>query len=200
MRHLNNDALCAIWIETTGEDPRKCDIVEICIILVDNFIRPSTQIIPFYNQIMSFRPENIDLNTMTLTRTKLIDATKNGIEPSLAADRLESWFDELDLPLGKKIVPLTFNWPLMREYLHTWLGYYNFKSIFSEDYRDLRNTANFINDSRNQKAKQWIYPKSYCFSYIGNQHDIEVANSDDVMVKALKMIEIYRAMLTQVIY
>ncbi len=195
MRHLNNNALCAIYIETTGKNPRLCDIVEICVMLVDNFIKPSKNIMPFYNQIAPFRPENIDFETCSIPRVKLSDCVKNGLEPSLAADRLEEWLHMLNLPHGKKIVPLTMNWPIMREYLHTWLGIENFKFLFAEEYRDLMATAIHINDCRNLQARQWVYPKPHLLSYLGNQHSVEVRMSDDIMEKTLKMIEIYRLML-----
>lgn len=195
MKHLNNNALCSISIETTGENPRLHDIVEISIMLVDNFIRPSHACVPFYNQLCPFRPENIDFKTCTLSRTKLSDAVKNGLEPSLAADRLEEWWKSLELPPNKKIVPLCMNWPLMREYLHTWLGFENYRFLFSEEYRDLMAAAIHINDVRNQQSRQWIYPKPGVLSYIGNQHSVEIRNSDDIMQKTLAQIQIYRLML-----
>jgi hypothetical protein len=196
MRHLNNNALCAIYIETTGDNPRLHDIVEICIMLVDNFIRPSREIMPFYNQVVPFRAENIDFDTCTIPRAKLAACIRDGLEPSLAADRLEEWHGHLGLPKGKKIVPLTLNWPYMREYLHTWLGFENCRHLFAEEYRDIMSTALHINDCRNMQAREWVYPKPHLLSYLGNQHSVEVRKSDDVMEKTLKMIEIYRLMLS----
>lgn len=195
MQHLNSNALCAIWVETTGADPRKCDIVEICIMLVDNFIRHSQKMMPYYQQITPYRPENIDFETSSFPRAKLIEITRTGLDPSMAADRLEEWHQELDLPHGKKIIPLTFNWPNVREYLHTWLQFNTFNSIFSHQYRDVMSTALHINDCKNQQARQYPYPRPDIFTYLCNMHDIEVSSSCDVMVKCLKLIDLYRAML-----
>lgn len=195
MRHLNNNALCAIAIEHTGEDTRRCDIVEICIVLVDNFIRPSKKMVPFYNQIAPFRPESVDFKTMSITREKLYHATHHGIEPSLAADRLEEWFTHLNMPERKRIVPIAYNWPVVREYLHTWLGTANFKYLFAEEYRDIMGATYYINDCRNQIQKTIPYPRPEHLPYLCAQHGLEMRMSDDVMLRCQQMIKLYSLML-----
>ena len=195
MKHLNGNCLCAIWIETTGEDPRKCDIVEICIYLLDNFLRPSPAMVPFYQMIKPYRRENIDPKAMTINKQQLQTATLYGVEPTRAADLLEEWMLELNMKQGKKIVPLAYNWPKVSEYLHTWLGFHNFNFLFSEDYRDIRSSVLTINDLRNQQAEVIPYPRPEHIAYIGALSKVPFRITSDVMEKCIKLSEIYRQVL-----
>ncbi len=195
MKHLNWNALCGIWIETTGKDGRQCDIIDICITLADNFIRPSKQTMPYYNEIAPFRPETIDYETASVSKERIRHAGTHGLEPSLAADRLEEWLAHLDLPRGKKIVPLTYNWPAMREYLITWLGPLTFDSIFALEYRDIMSTTLFVNDMSNQRAQAIPYPRPEHMPYICAHYGIEFKAADDVQIKCLKTIEVYQKLL-----
>ena len=195
MRHLNHNTLVSLWIETTGDDPRKCDIVEICIMPLDNFIRPSKIMIPFYNQILPFRIENIDFKMASVGREKMQQATTHGLEPSLAADRLEEWVHKLNMPYGKRLVPIAYNWPVVREFLHTWLRFHNFNYLFSHEYRDVMSSVLFINDSWNQRNKMIDYPRPEHLAYLCHAHNISFKMSDDVMVKALKLAELYRQLI-----
>ena len=195
MRHLNHNALCAIAIDHTGEDPRRCDLVEICVVLLDNFIRPSKKLMPFYNQIAPFRPDTVDFKTASISRDKIYAAIQHGLEPSLAADRFEEWFGRLNLPERKKIVPLTYNWPVIREYLHTWLGTANFNYIFAEEYRDIMGVTYYINDCRNQVQKTIPYPRPEHLAYLCAQHGLEMRLSNDVMLRCQQMIKLYAQLL-----
>jgi len=199
LKHINQNVLVAIAIEHTGDDPRKNDIVEICAYVLDNHIKPFTGLHPFYNQIAPFRSENIDWETATVTKEKLKDIqTKYGVEPSLAADRFEEWFDLIDLPLGKKLIPVAYNWPVMREYLVTWLGVKNFASLFHEcEYRDVISVATYLNDCRNFVTKVPNFPRPESFAYICSRFHIEVRGNDDVMIRALKAAECYKCFMAE---
>lgn len=194
MTHLNNNCLCALHIETYGDNPLQYGIAQICIWLLDNFIQPTKKIVPFYFDLKVSDPENIDFQTATLTKEKLLDTAINGADIYIAADRLDDWFQRLNLKEGKKIVPLCYNWPATRAYLYQWLGHYNFNAIFDYQYRDILSGALLVNDKKNHMAEPCIYPKTI-ISYIGNEHNVEISSKTDVMEKCLKIAEIYRLML-----
>jgi hypothetical protein len=194
MTHLNSNSLVSIAIETTGDNPRLHDVCFICIVLLDNYIKPSTQIVPFYTAIQPFRPENIDPETASISPTKLNNAMIHGIAPSLAADRLEEWVKLLDMPEGKRIVPIVHGWERIHSFLREWLGFHNCKHLISEEARDLRTAALYLNDCLNHRAKPMMYTKVLP-SFIGQAHNIQWLVYADVMEKALKQAEIYRLML-----
>lgn len=196
MHHMGQlNTLCAMAIKTTGDDPRKCDIVEICVLPLDNYAEPSRKHIPFYNQIAPFRVENIDFSTATATKANIRQASMQGIEPSAAADYFEEWVRSIGTPEGKKIIPLCHNWPVMREYLITWLGYRNFQFLFSPYYRDVMAMAMFTNDNLLQCARRTKYA-AYELYRICDAHAIEFSNKDDVMVRASKIAKLYSLMIS----
>lgn len=197
MKHWNSNAVCAMYIEVTGDDPRKNDIIEICLFLMDNHLNLSDKICPYYNQIVPFRPESIDYKTATLNREKVKEAAVRGIEPSLAADRLEEWFYTLDLPRNKKIIPIAYNWPAVREYLITWLGFRTFDSMFHFEYRDILSSILYINDCYNLLSRIIQYPRPEHLAYIASVLQIEFRLSDDVQVKAMKVGQVYKALINR---
>ena len=111
MIHLNGDLLCAIDIETTGLDPRQHEIYQIAILPLDGGlnVHPSKRLLD-----MTLRPdkvENIDWEGMKKNNNQddVIKACKDGIDKFQAADYLSEWFEKLQLPERKRIVPLAHN-------------------------------------------------------------------------------------------
>ena len=194
MKHLNSNILCAVYTELTGNNPHQQEIAEICIMVLDNFIRPSDRIMPFYFALQPQKPDNIDFETATLSKARLAEVVLTGINTWTAADRLEEWFHLLDLPPGKGIVPLTHNWPFQRQFVQNWLGYENFKYLFSEQYRDLMTMALLINDRDNQRAELCTFPK-VTLDYIGNELSVRCHSRSDLLEKCFKISQIYRQVL-----
>ena len=195
MVHLNFNMMASIWIETTGPDPRRHDIFEICILLLDNHFRMSQAIVPFYIMIQPLRPENINIEDYKSgMKTKIEEATIKGLPPSVAADRLEDWIAELDMPHGKKIVPLVFDWEHTSGFLRNWLGIQTYRHLISSDARDIQTVALFTNDRANVRAQPIPYPKVFS-GFIGQHHKITLQNSMDVMEKAVRLADIYRVMI-----
>lgn len=194
MKHLNFNALCSVWIETSGNDPRIHSIVQVCVMLLDNFIRPSQAILPFYFDINPGGVENVDYKSATLGKERLLKACISGIPAIQAADYFDDWFKRLDLPRNKKIVALTHNWPLKRQYFEQWLGFHNFRGCFSEEYRDLQPIASYCNDRLNLKAEPAAFPK-VTDQYIGNMVHIESGSSLDIIEKCANLSSVYRNMM-----
>lgn len=194
MVHLNSNMMVSIWIETSGNDPRRHDICEICALLINNHFKLSTAITPFYNMIQPLRPENIDLETASINRERINNAIIKGLPPSIAADRFEDWVMELDMPKGKRIVPIVHNWGRVSAFLRNWLGINNFNYLVSSEVRDIQTVALYHNDCANIRAKPIPYAKVLDY-FIGELHAIQLLRKMDVMEKALRLAEIYRLML-----
>lgn len=194
MKHLNGNPLCAIWIETTGNDPREHEIVQICALLVDNFINRSKKVMPFYCDLIPLKPETIDFKEMTVTKEQLNTAALHGLEPSLAADRFEEWMKLLDYGDYKRIVPLTHDWPAKRPFIMNWLGFHNFNHLFHHQYRDLMEVGLILNDRANMRAEPAPFAKIN-LTFIAQLLTVDLNMDMDVMQKTLKIIDIYRLML-----
>src|SRR6185436_4525823 len=96
--HWNGHQLCAVDVETTGLDPVKHEIIQICILPLQSNVDPRTDISPFYTDIAPQKDKRDwspqALNTHGLDMVQLC---ATGLDPWTVADRLEEWFLTLQL-------------------------------------------------------------------------------------------------------
>lgn len=156
MKHLNGDILCAIDTETTGVNPDEDSIWDLCLIPLDARLDRHPTIKPFQAMMKPSTPfQKGALNLSGLTAAEIINT---GHDPFKVADLFENWFEKMNLPQGKKIVPLAHNWPFDREFLIQWLGRASFNHYFSGEYRCTYQLACFHND------RKWFKSDPYEFS------------------------------------
>lgn len=168
MRHLNDNLLCAVKCELTGNDPDTHGLIQVVVLPLNHMLEIHPEI-PLFD--MKLRPDDIaeiDYSVCRLSRSEVANAKLKAFTKDKVADLLEDWFDGLKLPNGKKIIPLVHGWPRERQILVNWLGYTTFSKIFSEDYRDTLIAAHYINDRRcvreepaffNKQMLSWIAKK-----------------------------------------
>jgi DNA polymerase III epsilon subunit-like protein len=207
MMHLNGNLLAVIDTETTGTDPSKHDIYQICILLLDYDIKPRRDEIPFVMEMRPRRPENIDLSAIGISKTDFFQLMSRASDPYDVADFLDDWFEKLKrptdkrgpiLPEGKKLVPLAQNWPFDRGFLLDWLGSKSFESFFHPWYRDTLSSAQLLNDQHWKDPTtpfEWKipFPKSnlgYLCSCVG----VKNAKPHDALQDCIATAEVYRRM------
>src|SRR5690606_8392173 len=82
-----------------GLNPLIHEIWQIAILPLDSNLDPRKDVIPFYIQM---RPHNIDtIDKTIINRAGILNAIKNGHDPSKAIDLLENWIKKLELPYHK---------------------------------------------------------------------------------------------------
>src|SRR5690348_12661029 len=89
MVHLNGNLLCAVDVETTGLDPTKNDIIQLCILPLDSQIKPSQTVRPFVIEMVPKRPENIQSGANKTHRINLAELILRAIDPWKAVDLFE---------------------------------------------------------------------------------------------------------------
>lgn len=161
--HLNGNILAVVDVETTGTKPRFHDIIEICVLPLDNALNIRNDIIPFHVDMKPKNPENIDFEAVALqkkhnnpetqqfdnvclNKERIVDVTLRGLDPYTAADRFHDWFQRLKLPGNKKIMPIAHNWVFDREFIIDWLGETDFYAKFDPRYRDTMVMSLYEND------------------------------------------------------
>lgn len=174
MLHLNGHILCAVDVETTGLDPQKNDLVEVCVLPLDHNIEPHRQHKPFSMMLKPVK-EPINPNRNPQNGLTAVQIMSYGQDPYRAADLLEEWFHALKLPPKKQIIPLAHNWVFDRDFLIEWLGPLNFQYIFNGHYRDTMTIAAFHNDRKHSQGEQ------YDFSRIGLGSMCEKLNVENKM-------------------
>jgi hypothetical protein len=197
MRHLNENVLAAITIETTGNQPGFHDIIRFCVLLLDNHLEPASDHTPFYFDIQPKRVHNVpqDYKGMSVSKQKLFEiVNETGLDPYTVADRFEEWHSELDLKFRKQIIPLTYNWPYVYTFLVDFLGWEHMHQYFAPQYRDLIPLAVMLNDRTNMRAESAPYPK-FPLAYLASQLKVEHERNEDCIQRAYTISKIYKRML-----
>jgi hypothetical protein len=127
---------------------------------------------------------------------KIFDISQRGLDPDRAADFFGEWFDRLNLPIGKKIVPLGHNWPSDRGFVIDWLGWDEFERIFHGHYRDTMCAANYANDCAAFRADRIPYAK-LGLSEICRALGIERDRSHEPIQDCMATSQAYRRMMKQ---
>jgi DNA polymerase III epsilon subunit-like protein len=193
MIHLNSNLLCAIDIETTGTDPTKHDIIQICVLPLDCEIRPHKDILPFYTEMQPLDPDSIDPEAMDVHKLDLCRIMQQAMDPWRVAELFDEWFQKLKLPFRKKITPLAHNWPFEYGFLTKWLGKKSMEDFFF-GYRDTMALANAMNDSADFHVEPCPYPK-VSLKYLCSQLKVEHTRAHDALPDCVATAECYRKML-----
>ncbi len=199
--HLNGDILCVVDVETSGDIPGFHDLLQICILPLDYKLDPWKDFSPFYMDIQPKRPENFDLaypdleipNAHKLKR-KTVAAANNGMEPFRAADMFDEWFAKFNLAWNKRIVPLAQNWPHDRGFVADWLGWLNFQSRFSAEYRDTMVTGLYLNDRANFKKEQHPFP-FVNLRALSRKYEIVNPGAHDALSDCITTAQVYKQMM-----
>lgn len=195
MLHLNGNLLVAVDVETTGLTPGTHDIWEMAVIPLDKTFKPYKQYKPWHVRIKPKRAENADPKALRLTGLKIADLMTEGFDPWKCADMFEEWFERLQLPIDKKLVPLASNWPFDREFIKEWLGPTTFEYIFHGHYRDTQPIAAFVNDRMSYQCERPPYGRIGLPSLV-NHFGLSNSQPHRALYDALASAEVYQKLVS----
>ncbi len=144
--HLNGNLMAAIDFETTGLEPGYHEIIQIGIVPLNSDFRPNTELRPFYHNLAPKHPERSQAGAGQVHGLNLEDLILHSPSAERVADLLVDWWHGLDLPEGKTLVPLGFNWEFESGHGRHWLGYDLFNQLFHGHARDGMRLAISLND------------------------------------------------------
>ena len=192
--HINNNILCAVDVETTGLEPGYHDIYQISILPLGPDLKPITSIIPFYIDMQVTNPDRIDKKAVKMNREQFAIKQQRALDPFSGADLLDQWFERLNLPAYKKIMPLAQNWPFDRSFITHWLGKENFEYTFSPLYRDTMVISQFHTDLMDHRGEPIVFPQ-YNLQYLCQKLGIKNQKPHDALQDCIATAEVYRRLL-----
>ena len=212
--HFNDNVLGVIDVETTGVIPGHHDIIEVAVIILDYKYDIDPTVTPFAVDLRPKRPENIDLQAVSViqdkfasnlynkeTRDKVISSRERittslakGMSAEKAADLFFQWFENLKLLPYRRILPIAHNWVFDRGFMIDWLGYDGFDHIFDPRYRDTMSNALFENDCADWFATQYPYAKVN-LQYLCSQLKVERPRCHRALDDAVATAEVFKKMI-----
>lgn len=199
MLHLNGNLLAAVDVETTGFIAGFHDLIQVCVLPLNAKLEPLKTTTPFYLNLTPKRPENIDRHAMRINRLDAAKLIQNSIDPDVAADMFDEWFERLNLGLAgskhKKLMPLWSNGGFDKSFLLDWLGKEHYNHYFHFHERDTQALALSMNDRFDFHVEQIPFPK-VGLNYLASCFGIENENAHDALSDCITTAKVYKAMLT----
>lgn len=195
MKHLWGNILAVVDVETTGTMFGHHEIIQIAIVPLNQHLEPCPNNRFFY---MNMAPAYPERQSHWAKKKHGIDVKRLVEEcPSQdrAAEMLYDWFKKIELPFGKKLVPLAHNWAFERGFLTHWLGLNMFDEIFSPHPRDTMTLALSLNDIYNWQGNkapfQEVGLKAMC-----NRFQIPLDNAHDALADCVATAKLYNALIS----
>lgn len=192
--HLNGNLLASIDLETTGLEAGYHEPIQIAVVPLNSDIRPLEGVRPFYTTIKPEHPER-QRGAKHVHGLALEDLVLHAPEQGKVQDLLVEWWEKLDLPFGKTLVPLAHNWAFESKFLQAWLGLDLTQTLFHGHARDAMLYALALND------KSSFMGLAAPFNQVGlnslcKHFNVHNPSPHDALCDALAEAECYRAMLT----
>ena len=199
MDHLYGNVLAAVDVETTGRRASYHEIIQIAVVPLDGDIRPMEGVRPFYTVVAPLHPERADRKSTKVHGLNVEELAISGPHPQRVQEMLIEWWNKLDLPVGKCLVPLAHNWAFESSFFKAWLGVDLTSELFHSNARDAMLYALSIND---RAAFEGHRPPFRRVNLESLCRHFKVTNDrpHDAMADSLAEAEVYRAMLTTNLY
>ena len=149
----NGNLLASIDLETTGTQPGYHEIIQIAIVPLNSDIRPLQELPVFYQNIKPKFPKRASKAATAKHGITIEDLVLEAPESEKVEDMLVEWFERLELPFGKVLVPLAHNWAFECSFLKAWLGVDMVDKVFHSHARDGMLTAIHLNDRRGLRRR-----------------------------------------------
>jgi DNA polymerase III epsilon subunit-like protein len=194
MPHLNGHLLCSIDFETTGARPGYHEPVQIAVVPLNSDLRPLESVRPFYTNMKPLFPERAE---PAATRCHGLDINQlclHALTPDRVQDLFVEWFENLDLPFAKVLVPLAHNWAFEYGFLGAWLGIELRDRLFHAHARDAMTEALALNDKAFFRGEKALFNK-VSLTELSKHFGVINPRPHDAFNDCLAEAEVYRHLL-----
>jgi len=195
MTHLGGNILAAVDLETTGRRPNYHEIVQIAILPLDENLQAHSQIPVFYMNVRPEHPERAEQKAFFVNGLDLDLLLIHAPSQDRAIDLFCEWFNRLDLPQNRSIIPLAHNWAFESAFLKGWLGPDLMDEMFHSHARDSMLLASAINDRAFFLGHKFPFPKLSLIQ-LCQQLGIVYEHAHDALADCQATAELYKRLLT----
>jgi len=193
--NLNGNMLAAVDVETTGRVAGYHEIIQIAVVPLTSSIDPVPDVNPFYMNLAPAHPDRCEPEARRVHGLDITELVNNCPDAWKVADLFDEWFQALNLPFKKNLIPMAHNWAFERGFLTHWLGIESFNQFFHFHPRDAMLFALSINDAANFHGYETPFP------YVGlgamcKRYGIERARAHDALNDSLAEAKLYKIMLS----
>ena len=179
-----HEFFCVIDCETTGMDHRLYDLIQVCLLPLDESLSPLKDE-AFYYQIKSAIPERFDPEALKINKLD----PKEGIPRQEALELMKKWlFIQLRKREVEKITPVGQNYDFDKEFLIDFMGFEEYYNIFHYNLRDTKKNGCFLADTIVPGLKSGLDDQA---KYFGIQN----TNHHDALNDCIVTSEIWRKQL-----
>lgn len=192
MPHLQGHLLCAVDFETTGSRPGYHEPIQIAVVPLDSDLKPIESVRPFYRYIRPDYPERAE---PAATRVHKIDINwlrTHALPQDVVADLFREWFENLNLPFKKVLIPLAHNWPFEYGFFGEWLGIPDRDNLFHSHARDAMIVALGKNDAAFYRGEPPPFESYVSLSHLCRQFGVVNQRPHDAYHDCLAEAEVYR--------
>lgn len=194
LSHLCGNIMCAIDFETTGLMPGYHEIIQVAVQPLDAMLEPMQGVKPFYTTIAPEYPERAEGAAQNVHGLNLQTLKETSLDQWKVADLFDEWFQRLELPYRKSMVPLAHNWAFESGFLKAWLGVDCMNAMFHPHPRDSMLLAISINDRAIMRGEEPVYP-SVSLTSMCKQLGIQVIKAHDALSDALAEAQLYQTLM-----
>lgn len=199
MFHLFGHLLAGLDLETTGGTPGYHEIIQIAVVPLDTDFKPYPDVRPFYTNVAPVFPERAEPEATAAHGLDLDDLVINAPSQGKVIDLFNEWFEALDLPVGKKLIPLVHNWAFEHKFLTAWMGREMTESIFHGHARDPMLVGAYINDRAVFAGEQPVFERLK-LGRMAEHYKVHNERPHDALSDVLTAAGIYREMMRQELF
>lgn len=192
--HANGNLLCSVACETTGRRPGYHEIVQVAIVPLDNDFRPLAGVRPFYQNVQPQHPERAQRIAMKANGLSLELLVQHAPDAGKVADLLHEWFEALDLPQTKCLMPMAHDWAVKSAFATAWLGEKEMSALFHTDARDSMRVAVAVNDVCAFHGERIPFP-SVSLHSLCKRLGVENLTPHDALSDAIAGAGVYRSLI-----
>lgn len=194
MPHLNGNVVAAVDFETTGTRAGYHEPIQIAIVVLNSDLRPAAGVRPFYQPIKPLHPERADRDATRVHKLDIDQLLLEALDPGEIETMLIEWWESLDLPFERRLIPLAHNWPFENSFFKAWLGVSLTEKLFHFHARDGMTYALGLNDKAFFRGQKAIF-RNVGLSDLCNHFQVVNPRPHDALNDALAEAEVYRHLL-----